>query len=190
MPSFDPRTTALVLIDLQKMVLGMPVQPRSADDVLATSKELIAKFRAAGAPIVLVNVAFANDGGDMLQTPTDAPMRMPKPADLPAGWADLAEGLAQPGDILVTKRNWGAFYGTDLDVQLRRRGVQTIVLGGIATNMGVESTARQAHEANYAVVVVEDACAGRSAEMHAFACEQIFPLLGRVVKAGDVQMEA
>ena len=97
------------------------------------------------------------------------------------GWDELAPELgADPGDILVTKHQWGAFYGTELDLQLRRRGVRTIVIGGISTNFGVESTARDAFERGYSLVFVEDAMAGVSPEAHAFACQTIFPRLGRV----------
>lgn len=187
MLTLDPKKTALVLIDLQKGIVGQPLEPRSGDDVLAASRELLATFRAAGAPVVLVNVAFAPDAGDMLKTPVDRP----SPAgNRPPDWAELVDGLAHPGDLRVTKHNWGAFFGTDLDVQLRRRGVETIVLGGVATNMGVESTARQAHEHAYAVVVAEDACAGRAADMHAFAVERIFPLLGRVTRSAEIRLQA
>jgi nicotinamidase-related amidase len=101
---------------------------------------------------------------------------------------DLADGLAQPGDLRITKRQWGAFYGTELDLQLRRRGIKTIVLGGIATNIGVESTARQAWEHGYAMILVEDATSGMSAEMHEFAFKNIFPRISRVVKAGEIQL--
>src|SRR6202041_3655075 len=97
-------------------------------------------------------------------------------------------GLAEPSDIRITKRQWGAFYGTELDLQLRRRGVTTVVIGGIATNMGVESTARAAHEHGYAVVLADDATAGFSAEIHAFAFEHIFPHLGRVAKADEIEL--
>jgi nicotinamidase-related amidase len=97
------------------------------------------------------------------------------------GWDELAPELgAGPGDILITKHQWGAFYGTELDLQLRRRGVGTIVIGGISTNFGVESTARDAFERGYSLVFVEDAMAGPSPEAHAFACGTIFPRLGRV----------
>lgn len=188
MPTLDPRTTALVLIDLQRGVVGMPVAPYSGPDVVERSKGLIAKFRAAGAPIVLVTVGFAPDGGDMLKQPVDKPSQLPK--EIPAEFLELVDGLAAPGDLRVVKHNWGAFYGTDLDVQLRRRGIQTIVLGGIATSIGVESTARAAHEHNYALVLVEDACSCRSAEMHAHAVQHIFPSISRVVKAADVQLQA
>jgi nicotinamidase-related amidase len=106
----------------------------------------------------------------------------------PAGFTELADGLAQPGDLRITKRQWGAFHGTELDLQLRRRDIQTIVLGGIATNIGVESTARQAWENGYAVVLAEDATSGMSAEMHEFAIKNIFPRLSRIVKAGEIQL--
>ncbi|HEX4632402.1 MAG TPA: isochorismatase family protein, partial [Gemmatimonadales bacterium] len=78
------------------------------------------------------------------------------------------------------------FYGTALDLHLRRRGIRTIVLGGIATNFGVESTARDAFERNYELVFVEDAMAALTAEAHAFACQTIFPRIGRVRSTQEV----
>ena len=89
-------------------------------------------------------------------------------------------------DILITKRQWGAFYGTELDLQLRRRGITQIVLGGISTNIGVESTARAAWEHGYAVVFAEDAMSAQNAEQHRFAVETIFPRLGRVRSTAQV----
>ena len=83
---------------------------------------------------------------------------------------------------------WGAFHGTELDLQLRRRGIQTIVLGGVATNMGVESTARQAWEHGYAVVLAEDATSGLSAQMHDFAIGNTFPRISRVVTSADLTL--
>ena len=136
---------------------------------------------------MLVTVDFSADGGDALKLPAD---RGRPVGERPAGWSELVEGLEAPGDIRVMKRQWGAFYGTDLDLQLRRRGIQTIVLGGIATNMGVESTARPAWEHNYAVVIVEDLCSSLSAEMHAFAVQSIFPMIARVVQAADLRLGA
>ena len=180
-------TTALVLIDLQNGILDLPVAPRPASEVLAAGLQLAARFRSAGAPVVLVNVAFSADGGDALAQLVDRPMPRPL-GGLPEGWSELAGGLARPGDIRVTKHQWGGFYGTDLDVQLRRRRIRTVALGGIATNQGVESTARQAHEHGYDVVVVEDACAGFSSAMHAFAVETIFPMLGRVTASKDLAL--
>jgi nicotinamidase-related amidase len=86
----------------------------------------------------------------------------------------------QPGDIVILKRQWGAFYGTDLDLQLRRRGLTTIILCGIATEFGVESTARDAYERGFELIFAEDAMTGSSAESHANSVERIFPRMGRV----------
>jgi nicotinamidase-related amidase len=116
-------------------------------------------------------------------------MQLP-PGGFPPDFMELADGLKKPGDLCITKRQWGAFYGTELGLQLRRRGIQTIVLGGIATNIGVESTARQAWEHGYAIVLVEDATSGQSAEMHDFAIKNIFPRISRIVKAADVAFKA
>lgn len=187
MLSLPAATTALILIDLQKGIVGMPTQPYTGATVLAKGRELAERFRAHGAPVVLVTVAFSPDFGDALKAPVDRPPQLPA-GGFPKDWAELADGLAEPSDLRITKRQWGAFYGTDLDLQLRRRGVTTVVIGGIATNMGVESTARAAHEHGYAVVLAEDASAGRSSEMHAFAFEHIFPSLGRIAKVDETEV--
>jgi nicotinamidase-related amidase len=181
-------TTALVLVDLQKGIVPRPtLAPRSGAEVAAAGIKLAERFRAARATVILVNVGFASDFGDALKQPVDRQMLRPEDG-LPANFSELVDGLASPSDIRVTKHQWGAFYGTDLDVQLRRRSIKTVVLGGIATNIGVESTARQAHESGYEVVLAEDATTSVSAEMHAFAVNVIFPMLSRVVKADDIHL--
>jgi nicotinamidase-related amidase len=185
MMNLDPRSTALVLIDLQKGIVGMPLAPRSGAEATAVGRALAERFRAAKAPVILVNVAWSADHADSLRQPVDESFPRP-PGGLPADFSDLIEGLAQPGDIRVTKRQWGAFYGTELDLQLRRRGIKTIVLGGIATNMGVESTARHAWEHGYEQIIVEDACTTRTAEMHEFAFKFIFPRIARVGRSADI----
>ena len=189
MIKLDPKTTALVLIDLQNGILAMPVAPRTGPEALAAGKALAERFRAAGAPVVLVNVAFAADDADRVKTPVDQPLALP-PGGFPAGWGDLAAGLAQSGDIRVTKRQWNAFHQTGLDLELRRRGITTVVLAGVATNLGVESTARAGYEHGYAMVLVEDAMTSFSPEMHAFAVQRIFPRVGRVSTASDLALEA
>ena len=186
MIELDPKTSALILIDLQAGIVGMPLQPRSGPETLAAGKALAEKFRAAGAKVVLVRVDFAPDFADALQQPVDTPFRGARPP----GWSALAEGLAEPSDILIVKRQWGAFHGTELDLQLRRRGVRTIVLGGIATNIGVESTARHGWELGYELVLVEDACTSRSAELHDMAIRFIFPKIARVRQAADIVLAA
>ncbi len=181
----EAKTTALVLIDLQKGVLGMPVQPYAAADIYARSKQLAQRFRGAGAPVVQVRVSFAKDLGDAPSMAVDQPSNF---ASLPAGWDEFPEPLAA-SDIVVTKRHWGAFHGTDLDLQLRRHGVRRIVLGGIATHIGVESTARSAFEHSYELVIVEDLCSGLSAETHAFSFKYIFPRLARITTAEAITLK-
>jgi nicotinamidase-related amidase len=189
MPHLDPRSTALVLIDLQKGIVGMPLAPRSGQEVLAKSRDLAERFRAAAAPVVLVRVAFAEDFADAPGQNVDQPMPGAQ-GGRPADWTALADGLAEPKDIIITKRQWGAFYGTELDLQLRRRGVKTIVLGGIATNFGVESTARQAWEQGYDLVIAEDACTTMSAELHDLAIRHVFPRIARIVTCANIGFAA
>ena len=188
MPSLtiDHRKAALVLIDLQRGVVGRSVAPYSGAEVVQNAARLAAGFRALGATVVLVNVTFHADTKDRLNLAADAPMQFNASA-LPANWPEIAPELGpQAGDLLITKRQWGAFYGTELDLQLRRRELRTIVLGGIATNLGVESTARDAYERGYAQIFVEDAMASFTAEMHEFAVRNIFPRIGNVRSTADV----
>jgi nicotinamidase-related amidase len=178
MVTVDPKTTALVLIDLQDGILKNALAPISGTELLRQGKLLAEKFRAAGAPVILVNVGWAADSKDALHAPVDRSTH-PK-AGVPAGFSKLADGLAAEGDLLITKHQWDAFTGTELDLQLRRRGINTIVLGGVATNLGVESTARRARDLNYAVVLALHATTSVNAEMHDFAVNRIFPLISRV----------
>lgn len=180
----DPTQAALVLIDLQRGVTARQLAPRTAADVVRTSASLATAFRQQGGLVVLVHVTFAADGSDAPPQDVDEPFARQAP---PAGWDQFIDEMTpQPGDLVITKRQWGAFYGTGLDLQLRRRKRNTIVLGGIATNFGVESTARDAWERGYRLLFVEDAMASMSAEDHEFAVKRIFPRLGHVVTAQDV----
>ncbi|MGW2930483.1 hydrolase [Streptomyces sp. NPDC055722] len=181
--TLDPRT-ALVVIDLQNGIVGTPVQPHSGPDVVARSVELADAFRARNLPVVLVRVSFAADGADVVPGRTE---RVPGAGAFPEGWDVIVDELSgHPGDIHVTKHNWGAFHGTDLDVQLRRRGVTQIVLTGIATSIGVESTARAAYEHGYHVTLATDAMADRDAESHQGSVERIFPRLGETGTTAEV----
>ncbi len=183
-PKIDLAHTALVLIDLQKGIVGRATEPHSAAKVVEQAARLAARFRQAKAPVVLVNVTFSPDFADALKQETDLKFSM---GELPPDWDQIVADVdPQPSDIRITKRQWGAFYGTELDLQLRRRGIRQIVLGGISTNIGVESTARAAYEHGYQLVLVEDAMASMSAEDHAFAVKKILPRLGLVRSTEEV----
>ena len=185
----DPKTTALVLIDLQEGILPFGKAPRPADEVVATSAALARRFREAGAPVVLVRVGWSADFADALTQPVDSPAAMA--GGLPANWWTFPAGLAvDEHDLHITKRQWNAFHGTELDLQLRRRGISTIVLGGISTNIGVESTARAAWELGYALVLAEDAMSCAAPEHHEASLKYIFPRIGRVRSSAQVLQAA
>ncbi|HTP80563.1 MAG TPA: hydrolase [Bacteroidota bacterium] len=183
-PLFNASSTALVVIDLQKGIVGMETEPRPASAVVANAAKLAKAFRAHQMPVFLVRVMRSPDGKDGLQPIIDGPpMNFPRNAD----WSDIVPELGpQPGDIIITKRQWGAFYGTDLDLQLRRRKIETIVLCGISTNAGVESTARFAFEYGYQQIFAEDACASRSNEDHAHALKSSFTRMGRIRSTDEI----
>jgi len=174
----DARHTAIVVIDLQKGIVGRPgarirrppwwrtaracwLRPAPREHSQCSSMWRRARW--------LRPAAHHNRPGLEVDWP-DA-----------ADWSELIPELdRQPGDVVILKRQWGAFYGTDLDLQLRRRGLTTIVLCGIATEFGVESTARDGYEHGYELIFAEDAMTGVTAESHLNSVERIFPRLGRV----------
>ncbi len=173
--NLDPQTTAIVVIDLQKGIVQMPGSPHPAHVVIANCVRLLDAARAVGAQAVLMHVGRAADGKDALQLPVDETWR-PSASPQP-DWSELPPELKQQSDdVVVLKRQWGAFYGADLDLQLRRRRMKTVVLCGIATEFGVESTARDAYEHGYAVVFAEDAMTGLNG--HENSVKNIFPRLG------------
>ncbi|MCK1968654.1 hydrolase [Franconibacter sp. IITDAS19] len=178
MLKLNAATTALVVIDLQEGILPFAGGPHSADDVVSRAARLAEKFRAHKAPVVMVRVGWSKDFGEALKQPVDAAVTAHA---LPDEWWHYPVALGKrDSDIEVTKRQWGAFYGTDLELQLRRRGIDTIVLCGISTNIGVESTARNAWELGFSLVIAEDACSAATREQHQGSMTHIFPRIARV----------
>lgn len=166
--TLDPKT-ALVVIDLQKGILALPTA-HPTGPVVQQAVALLDAFRRHRLPVVLVNVA----GG--------APGRTEQPrntAGVPADWADLVPELKQqPGDHLVTKHTWGAFTNTDLEQYLKSQGVTQVVVIGVATSIGVESTARYAYELGFNVTLATDAMTDLNADAHHNAVTRMFPRLG------------
>jgi nicotinamidase-related amidase len=164
----DPNT-ALIVIDLQKGIAGLPtVHPFG--DVADNASALAAAFRTHGLPVVLVNV----DGGAPGRT--EQSMRA---GSFPPGWTDLLPALnQQASDYLVTKRAWGAFTNTDLRDRLQKLGVTQVVVVGVATSIGVESTARSAFEWGFNVTLATDAMTDLNADAHTNSVTRIFPRLG------------
>lgn len=167
-PGLDPARTALVMIDLMDRIVALPLAPLPGPAVVATALELAAAFREAGAAVVAVRA------------------QRPGPAEQPAG-SGLAEGVAQDGDIVVVKHTIGAFQDTGLHERLRALGVDTLVMAGVATNLGVESTARAAADLGYRLVFAEDAMSGLTAAEHQASVSLDFPRFGTVVTAAEVR---
>jgi nicotinamidase-related amidase len=168
---------ALVVIDLQKGIVGIPAA-HPISEIVPRAANLAAAFRRHGLPVVLVTVAGGPPGR------TEAPRRSVTPSP---DWADLVDELdAQPSDHRVTKRTWGAFHGTTLDADLRDLGVTQIVLTGVSTSAGVESTARSAYEHGYHVVLATDAMTDTSADAHNNSVERIFPRLGETATTAEI----
>src|ERR1019366_10077220 len=152
--------------------------------VVKNAGALAEACRKNGMPVFLVRVALSPDGKNALHPVADAPMQFQKP---PPDWTEIVPEMGpKPGDIVITKRQWGAFYGTELDLQLRRRGIDTIILCGISTTMGVESTARYAYELGYNQIFVEDAMSARSNEEHVYPVKYIFLRLGLIRNTQEV----
>jgi nicotinamidase-related amidase len=184
--SLDPRSSALVIIDLQQGIVAHQLTPHDARTVIDNSERIAKALRAAGGTVVAVHVGFSADAADRLSQPVDAPTQLPA-GELPSNWSDLVPEIAAlDAQVVIKKRQWSAFHGTELDLQLRRRGIRTMIITGIATNFGVEGTARDAWSASYDVVVAEDACSGNGPDMHRFAIERILPRISRIRKTAEI----
>jgi len=174
--TLDPHT-ALIVIDLQNGIVAYPTAHPTAD-VVAHASALAAAFRQRQLPVALINLTGFAPGR------TEQARRV---GDLPAGWAELVPELnRQPGDRTVSKRTWGAFTGTDLLAHLQKNAVTQVVLAGVATSIGVESTARQAHELGFNVTLAIDAMTDMHADAHANSVERIFPRLGETGTSAEI----
>jgi nicotinamidase-related amidase len=181
--SIDKSRTALVVIDLQKGIAAQTTKPYPAHDVIKNAANLVNAFRKNGMPVFLVHVIITKE--TMIRVNSD--QTFSRPVTQPPDWSGFVPEIAPtPSDVIISKKQWGAFYGTDLELQLRRRGMDTIVLCGISTDFGVESTARFAYEYGFQQVFAEDAMASQSDEQHNAAVNFIFKRMGRVRKTDEI----
>lgn len=175
--ALDPNTT-LIVIDMQRgIVNGSFIHP--IDEVIDRTRELIDVFHAKNLPVVLVNVA-GRAPGRTEQGPRSS-------LSFSEGWTDLLPQLdQQPSDIVVTKRSWGAFATTDLECQLKARGVTQVVVTGVATSGGVEATARQAYEQGLNVTLALDAMTDTRQDAHEYSVRNVFPRVGETGSTQDI----
>lgn len=174
-----PDKTALVLIDMQNAVTRHAAEPHSATEVITRVERLVDEAREVGILPIFVRTSFLSDESDSLGQPIDK--GRPAKPERPAGWDRIVDELRpEPTEPIVVKRSWNAFFGSDLDLQLRRHDITTIIFAGISTNFGVEGTARSAYDRGFEIIFVEDAMASNTAKNHEFAVTEIFPMIGRV----------
>ena len=170
--------TALIVVDLQKgIVNGNFIHP--IGDVIDRTRALIDAFRAKNLPVVLVNVA-GRAPGRTEQGPRSNTV-------FTEGWTEFLPELdQQPSDLVVTKRSWGAFATTDLEHQLKARGVTQVVVTGVATCGGVEATARQAYEQGFNVTLALDAMTDVRQEAHEYCISNVFPRVGETGSTREI----
>jgi nicotinamidase-related amidase len=183
MPTTLDPATALVLIDLQHGITALPTAHPS-EQIVDRCARLADAFRANDKLVIATKVAFARDGGDVIKTRTAESQTDVKPVP---NYGELRTevGLSDR-DIVVTKRNWSAFYGTEVDLELRRRKVTGIVLAGISTSIGVESTARAANERGYELTIVTDAITDTDKDAHLNSLRAIFPRIAELATTEEV----
>ena len=172
-----PTTSALIVVDLQvgttSAAMAHPI-----DEIVSRAAALAAAYRAHGRTVVLASVDGTPPGRT---TFAEGAQQWPEPFS-----TVLPELDPQPDDLLASRRTWSAFAGTDLRGRLEVRGVTQVVLVGVATSFGVESTARAAYDLGYDVLVVTDAVTDRSAESHEHVLARVLPALGRAVTTDAV----
>ena len=160
--------SALIVIDLMPRIVSQDLGPFPGADVVARSAALATAFRQAGGVVVPVRVD------------------RPNVTEQPPGSGFVPELTPRDGDIEIVKRTIGAFHGTGLEAQLRERGIDTVVLAGIATTMGVESTARAAADLGFEVVFASDAMSGMTAPEHTHALTVVLPRFGEVLTTAEI----
>lgn len=176
---FDPRRTAFISIDMQNGVASHDSVPNSADEVISRVSDIVNAVRVGGGLVVYVRTSFLPDESDALHPKMDV-SRPARPVR-PEGWDQIVPQLKPlHTEPVVVKRSFDAFYGSELDLELRRHGIDTIVIAGISTNFGVEGTARSAYNMGYDVVFAEDAMGTSKVEMHEGSLKNVFPYIGRV----------
>ncbi|MFL0197494.1 hydrolase [Clostridium sp. WILCCON 0269] len=183
MGNLKSEKTALVIIDLQNGIVNRDLSPHTGVEVIQNASRLINAFTEKGGFVVLVRVSSI-DGKDMLKPSVDLKTN---PTQFSKGWDSYVPEITNSKNAhTITKRQWGAFYGTDLDLQLRRRGIDTIVLCGISTGIGVDTTAREAFQHGYNQIFVEDAMTALTKEEHDYVCKHIFPRIGKLRTSEEI----
>ena len=184
LPNVDPRRTALLVMDYQAGILG---RLGDAEPLLSCAADAIAVVRGRGGQIGYVRVAFDDADYDAVPPHSRFASIGPEMHSDSAATAIHDAVAPEPGDITVRKTRVGAFSTTDLDQQLRDRGITTLILAGISTSGVVLSTVRDAADRDYQVLVLADACADPVPGVHEFLTEKIFPRQAHVITSAELK---
>lgn len=186
MKKLDLSKTAYVAIDIQKGIMDShQMSPYTNEEILSASNRLANLFKNTDSLIVLVNVdgtTFSYLHPSRIERSEETPM----PKIYTEFSMNIAKDESAKNVIQITKHNPGAFFGTDLDLQLRRRGIDTIILSGVSTSNGVYATALDAFQYGYKLYIVEDATADRDTEIHNLFFKKLYPKLGTVIELSEV----
>jgi nicotinamidase-related amidase len=182
----DPKSAALLVMDFQTAIVDMITTDGEA--LLARTATLIDAARKVGMRVMYVVVAFRPGYPEVSpRNVSFASLRESGRFVEGAAGTEVHRSVApKPGDVVVIKHRVSAFAETDLGTILRANAIETLVLAGIATSGVVLSTVRHAADADYRMVVVEDCCADRDAEVHHVLMEKVLARQAMVVKASEV----
>jgi nicotinamidase-related amidase len=186
MAPLNPKTSALLVMDFQVAIVEMVAEGK--DGLLTQTAQLLEAARHAGMKVIYVVVGFRAGYPEMSpRNQSFGPIRESGRFAAGAPGTDVHAAVApKAGDVIVTKHRVSAFAGTDLDMILRANGIETLVVAGIATSGVVLSTVRHAADADYKVVVVEDCCADRDAEVHRVLVGKVFPRQATIARAEEL----
>jgi nicotinamidase-related amidase len=180
----DPTRTALIVVDMQRNAYeGDDARSRllRGSGVAARLAELVQVARERGVLIVYIMSSRRPDGGDQVPARLDsAPAGGGRPVEGTAAWQVIVQLQPASEDYFVVKRRRSGFYGTDLDLVLRSRGITTLIVGGQRTTLGVEGTMRDAFDRDYAVIALSDGCGGVPDDEQAWTVQRVFPQMARV----------
>lgn len=201
-PAIRPSQTAIILIDLQNDIIRNPNGPfYGAIAQQVRDKQVVEKVvtltdgaHAAGALIFYITVVRRKDYGDVVNQ-ISALVASGK-APPPKQQVSLIEGTEgarlvdelqpDPRDYVLVKKRRNAFHQTELDFHLRARNITTLAIGGVATDLGVENTVRDAWDRDYNIVVLEDICVSAPASAHDYAIANVFPRMARIMTTEQI----
>jgi len=187
----NPKTSALLVLDLQRIILdgdAAPQNPAEKEALLSRNARLIAGARSAGMKVIYVRNGFRK-GYPEVSSRNKSFSSIRQRDRFP----DAAEGsqihptvAPLPDDIVITKHRVSAFYGTELDMILRSNGIDTLVLAGIATSRVVMSTLRYAADSDYSLFVAHDCCSDSDPDVHEIMIKKVFVRAGTMATADEI----